>query len=259
MTPTVPEHDVETHTHDDAHFLLLLDGAYLSTAYGMPSICSEAAIIMNPPGTRHRDCFRGTQGRFMTLSMPAKNWLSATKELPVSDYALKMDVTALLSAYRIWRELQQWDDASTLVIETETHILFSEARIASRERDNTGPQWLGRARECLRDSCFETPRLSDLAKLADVHPVYFARAFRKRYGCSPGEYLRRCRLEQAIGLLQDCRLSFAQIAARCGFVDQSHFNHSFRRAYRTSPGEFRLMATRSKMVHSIQDARQTVC
>jgi AraC family transcriptional regulator len=26
MRPTVPEHDVHTHTHDDAHFLLLLDG-----------------------------------------------------------------------------------------------------------------------------------------------------------------------------------------------------------------------------------------
>ena len=54
LTPTVPEHDVETHTHDDAHFLLLLDGLYLSSARGMPDICDETAIIMNPPGTRRR-------------------------------------------------------------------------------------------------------------------------------------------------------------------------------------------------------------
>ncbi len=259
LTPTVPEHEVETHTHDDAHFLLLMDGLYLSSAHAMPAVCNEAAIIMNPPGTRHRDCFRGTHGRFLTLSMSAENWRDATKEFPISDYALRMDATALLSAYRIWRELHQWDDASPLAIEAETHTLFSEARIASRELDNKGPQWLNRARECLRDSCLETPRLSELAREADVHPVYFSRAFRHRYGCSPGEYLRRCRLERATGLLRDKRLSLATIAMQCGFVDQSHFNHGFRRAYRVSPGEFRLMATRSAMVHCIQDAPPVLC
>ena len=38
LRPTVPEHEVETHTHDDAHFLLLLDGNYLSSARGMPAV-----------------------------------------------------------------------------------------------------------------------------------------------------------------------------------------------------------------------------
>lgn len=242
MTPTVPEHEVETHTHDDAHFLLLMDGLYVSSAHGMPAICNETAIIMNPPGTRHRDCFRGTQGRFLTLSMSGEDWRAATKDFPVGDYALRMDATALLSAYRIWRELNQWDEASALVIEAESHTLFSEARIASKQVETSAPPWLARTREFLRDTSFETPRFSELAKTADVHPVYFARAFRRRYGCSPGEYLRRCRLERATGLLRDKRLSLANIAMQCGFVDQSHFHHSFQRAYRISPSEFRLIS-----------------
>jgi AraC family transcriptional regulator len=259
MTPTVPEHEVETHTHDDAHFLLLMDGLYVSSAHGMPAICNETAIIMNPPGTRHRDCFRGTHGRFLTLSMSAEDWHDATKEFPISDYALRMDATALLSAYRIWRELHQWDDASALIIEAESYTLFSEARIASKQIETPAPAWLARTRELLRDSSFETPRFSELAKTADVHPVYFARAFRHRYGCSPGEYLRHCRLEHATGLLRDKRLTLAHIATQCGFVDQSHFNHSFRQLYRVSPSEFRRMTHRQAMVHCIQDAGQAVC
>ncbi len=244
LTPTVPEHHVETHTHDDAHFLLLMDGLYLSSARGMPAVCNETAIIMNPPGTRHRDCFRGDHGRFLTLSMSGEEWRTVTKDFPVGDYAMRLDATALLSAYRIRRELQQWDDSSALIIEAESHTLFSEARIASRQSEYSAPLWLARTRELLRDNCFETPRFSELAKAADLHPVYFARAFRNRYGCSPGEYLRRCRLERATGLLKDKRLSLAQIAVQCGFVDQSHFHHSFRQAYRVGPGEFRLMANR---------------
>ena len=259
MTPTVPEYAVETHTHDDAHFLLLLDGLSLSSAHGMPAICDETAIIMNPPGTRHRDCFKGTEGRFMTLSMSGNDWRAATQDFPVGDCGLRMDATALLSAYRIWRELHHWDEASALAIEAEMQILFSEARMKNRQLVYAAPQWLARTRERLRDACFETPRLSDLAKIAGVHPVYFARAFRHRYGCSPGEYLRRCRLERATALLRDKRISLAQIAMHCGFVDQSHFNHSFRQAYRVSPGEFRLMAHRDAMVHCIQDARRAAC
>jgi len=259
MTPTVPEHEVETHTHDDAHFLLLMEGRYLSSARGMPDICNETAIIMNPPGTRHRDCFRGTQGRFLTLSMSGDDWRAATKDFPVGDYALRMDATALLSAYRIWRELHQWDDASALVIEAESHTLFSEAGIAVKQVKTLAPAWLARTRELLRDTNVETPRLSELAKTADVHPVYFARAFRQRYGCSPGEYLRRCRLERATGLLRDNRLSLAHIATQCGFVDQSHFHHSFRREYRVGPGEFRQMTRRQAMVHCVQDAALRAC
>lgn len=254
LTPTVPEHDVETHTHDDAHFLLLIDGLYLSSAHGMPDICSETAIIMNPPGTRHRDCFSGTQGRFLTVSMSGDDWRTATRDFPVGDYAMRLDATAILSANRIWRELHHWDDTSALIIEAESHTLFAEARISRRQIQTSAPPWLARTRELLRDTGLETPRLSELAKTADVHPVYFARAFRKRYGCSPGEYLRRCRIERATGLLRDKLLTLVHIAMQCGFVDQSHFNHSFRQTYGVSPGEFRLMAHQEAMVHCIQDA-----
>jgi AraC family transcriptional regulator len=259
MMPTVPEHEVEIHTHDDAHFLLLMEGLYVSSARGMPALCNETAILMNPPGTRHRDCFRGTEGRFLTLSMSGDDWRAATKDFPVGDYALRMDATALLSAYRIWRELHHWDEASALIIEAESHTLFSEARITSKQIETSAPPWLARTRELLRDTCFETPRFSELAKIADVHPVYFARAFRHRYGCSPGEYLRRCRLERATGLLRDNRLTLAQIATQCGFVDQSHFSHGFRQVYRVSPGAFRRMTHRQAMVHCIQDAAHAVC
>ncbi|MGH8104943.1 MAG: helix-turn-helix transcriptional regulator, partial [Arenimonas sp.] len=259
LTPTVPEHDVETHTHDDAHFLLLMDGQYLSSAHGMPEICNETAIVMNPPGTRHRDCFRGNHGRFLTLSMSGEDWRAATQDFPVGDYALRMDATALLSAYRIWRELHQWDDASALNIEAEAHTLFSEAHIANKKFECPAPAWLARTRELLRDNCHETPRFSELATTADLHPVYFARAFRHRFGCSPGEYLRRCRLERATGLLRDKRLSLIDIAMQCGFVDQSHFNHGFRQAYRVSPGEFRQMSKREAKVHCIQDANKMAC
>ena len=80
LQPTVPEHDVETHSHDDAHFVLVLAGKYVSSAHGMPTVCASPALIYNPPGTTHRDCFRGLEGRFFTLSIPGRRL--ADRDLP---------------------------------------------------------------------------------------------------------------------------------------------------------------------------------
>lgn len=45
MRPTVPRRDVHTHTHDDAHLLVLHRGTYLSTARGMPAVCNEPVVF----------------------------------------------------------------------------------------------------------------------------------------------------------------------------------------------------------------------
>ncbi|MBK9655546.1 MAG: hypothetical protein IPO66_08740 [Rhodanobacteraceae bacterium] len=80
MQPTVPEHEVQTHTHDDAHLLLLLGGDYVSSAQGMPDVCRSATLVLNPPGTQHRDRFRGLAGRFFTLSWTHERWRQACQQ-----------------------------------------------------------------------------------------------------------------------------------------------------------------------------------
>lgn len=241
LCPTVPEHDVHTHTHDDAHFLLLLDGAYLSTARGMPDVCTTRALVLNPPGTTHRDCFRGLDGRFFTLSIPDAAWRAAIEHRTLTQEALRLHASALVLATRLWHELHRWDGASPLAIEAGLQLLLDAAARHSPREERDGPPWLERVREQLHDEWRRTPDLAGLANTADVHPVYLARAFRRRYGCSPGEYLRRCRMERAIALLHDRRIPLAEIAAACGFVDQSHFTHAFRRQHRCTPAQYRAL------------------
>ena len=53
-----PARPVARHTHEDAHFILLLDGHYLSSARGAGHLHAEPALIYNPPGTTHRDHFK---------------------------------------------------------------------------------------------------------------------------------------------------------------------------------------------------------
>lgn len=239
LQPTVPEEEVQEHTHHDAHFLLLLDGTYLSSAAGMPPACNARTLILNPPGTSHRDRFRGLEGRFFTLSIPAATWAAAAEQRKLPPQATRLSGSGLVRANQLRWELANWSSASSLVVETGIEDLLDQAAVAARFINRAGPAWLERARERLRDEWMTTPSLASLAREVEVHPVYFARSFRRRYGCSPGQYLRRCRLEEAVRLLQDSRLGLAEIALRCGYVDQSHFSNAFRRAFGGTPAQYR--------------------
>lgn len=241
LRPTVPEHEVHVHTHDDAHFLLLLQGNYLSSARGMPDVCSRRALVLNPPGTTHRDCFRGLDGLFFTVSVPSSVWQLAQGRRVLPTSALRLPGSTLVRAACLWRELRGWDSASPLAVESGFEELLDAAAELVQGNVAEGPAWLERAREILADEWRRTPALAELAQQVDVHPVYLARAFRRRYGYSPGAYLRHCRMERAIGLLDDHRLSVAEVAATCGFVDQAHFSHAFRRAHRVTPSQYRAL------------------
>ena len=81
--------------------------------------------------------------------------------------------------------------------------------------------------------------LDDLARATDLSPFHLLRVFRQAVGITPHQYLMRVRLQRAISLLRDTRLSITEIAYASGWADLSNFNRAFRRELRCSPRELR--------------------
>jgi AraC family transcriptional regulator len=96
------------------------------------------------------------------------------------------------------------------------------------------PPWLGRCEEFLRAHFRESISLRDAAREAGVHPVYLARVFRARHGCSVSDYLRTLRLVEAGRLVLQGE-SLATAAHAAGFSDQAHFSRRFSREFGFSP------------------------
>lgn len=118
--------------------------------------------------------------------------------------------------------------------------IFAEAsRGGVRTLDRKPPRWLLRARDLLHDRFSEDVSLREVAAAVGIHPVHLARVFRKEYGCTVGDYIRRLRVEFACRKLAESETPLAQIAILSGFSDQSHFSNAFRRQMRMTPGEFR--------------------
>lgn len=89
-----------------------------------------------------------------------------------------------------------------------------------------------RAKEFLLEHIGRDVSLADLARECALSRSHFSKAFKQTTGQSPHAWLVSQRLDLARRLLSKRDLSIAQIAAACGFADQSHmtrFNSSATR------------------------------
>jgi len=240
VTPAVADREVPPHSHEDAHFVLVVEGAYVTTAHGAPALCDAPTLVFNPAGTTHRDRFRSPRGRFFTVSVAASSLARTLDHYRLLDRpTVLVEPQAGAIARRLVEECTSWDMAAPLVAEGLCWELLAAAQPHDRQR-RVAPQWLWTARELLRDLATEALDLSTIAAAVRVHPIHLTRTFRRFFKCTPGEYLRRCRLERATGLLRGSPLSLTEIALASGFADQSHFTRTFRRAFGIAPGAYRL-------------------
>ena len=85
------------------------------------------------------------------------------------------------------------------------------------------------------DDCLDTTfSLTELEQATGHDRWQLSRDFRALFGSSPYRYLVLRRLEKARAYLVE-GLSGAEVAAACGFADQSHFGRQFRKTYGLPP------------------------
>lgn len=78
-----------------------------------------------------------------------------------------------------------------------------------------------------------------MARSVGVHPVHLATTFRRHFGSTIGEYVRRLRIDFATRQIASSEESLCNIALAAGFADQSHFSKVFRQQTGMTPGVFR--------------------
>lgn len=70
-------------------------------------------------------------------------------------------------------------------------------------------------------------------------PNYINRLFKAYTGVPLHQYVLRCRMEQAMALLQTTRQPVEEISAAVGFYDAAHFTRAFLKFAGKTPGEYR--------------------
>jgi AraC family transcriptional regulator len=111
--------------------------------------------------------------------------------------------------------------------------------IATPRQGTLAPWQVRRATEFLRTHLDGDVSLASMAAECKLSVSHFARAFRETFGQPPHRWLIQRRIEAAKNLLLHTHLTLTEIAAECGFADQSAMNRPFTRTTGESPGAWR--------------------
>jgi AraC family transcriptional regulator len=91
----------------------------------------------------------------------------------------------------------------------------------------------------------ERMRLRDISRAAMLSPFHFHRVFQTLVGDTPAEFVKRLRLEKALGLMAHAYVpSLTSIALACGFSSPSDFSRCFKQRFSVAPSAFDIEAWR---------------
>lgn len=85
----------------------------------------------------------------------------------------------------------------------------------------------------------EDVTLGALAERFYMNPTYLSRIFRRGTGMTYSEYLTRCRIREAVFLLNNTEKKMMEIALETGFHSDNHFCKIFRKHMGVSPKQFK--------------------
>ncbi len=225
------------HTHDEPRFCLPLRGAYVDSWRGSERTRTSHHLSLHPAGEVHASEFLTAASCFHIEF--AKHWRARLLEIArrADEPQEFLAGTPPVVASQLFSEFRRSDDCSPVVIEGLACELIGWCGRELRE-GRVGPSWLPRVRELLHDQFNEPLSIASLARTVAVHPVHLAREFKRTFGHTPGEYVRRLRVEYVCRRL-DTKVDLAELASEAGFSDQSHLTRVFKRVMGTTPARFR--------------------
>jgi AraC family transcriptional regulator len=147
--------------------------------------------------------------------------------------------------------LAQTNYVSKILVDHVLHALNSHfvcsyggVRVSDpRSRGGLSTQQMRRATDFLEAHLDGNIDLRQVAQVCELSVSHFARAFKQTFRRPPYKWLIERRVDKAKQLMTTSRLPLADIAARCGFGDQSALNRSFKRICGVAPGVWRRTTT----------------
>ena len=77
-----------------------------------------------------------------------------------------------------------------------------------------------------------------VARMVDVSPSYLTALFHKNLQISPGEYIRRIKLNESKQMIREDNLNFTEIAAALQYSTVHHFSRQFKEKFGITPSEY---------------------
>lgn len=97
---------------------------------------------------------------------------------------------------------------------------------------------VSRALQYIAEHVYDKLSVEIVSKETGVSASHLTALFHRQMNISPGEYIRRVKLEESKGLIREGRMNFSQIAAALKYSNIHHFSRQFKDNFGVSPSEY---------------------
>jgi len=227
------------HSHENPHFTFILRGKSVEKRKNGTIHCLPGTLLFYPPHEPH--CNEKYQHGCKSLSLEIEEHWLKKYDLEIRDIGggSVVDLAIVKANFsRLVMELKLNDPYSKLNIEG---LLLQSIATIKRKDTSSGkrPFWIEQVKEVLHEHLVDTPSLTEIGKIVNIHPVTISKEFPKYFHCTIGDYIRNLRIEKSMSLLGRKSLALDDIAFQCGFYDTSHFTKVFRKNTGLTPTQYR--------------------
>lgn len=181
--------------------------------------------------------------RFLTVSFD----LDSELNLQLADRVFNLSVTEAAYLKNLLREIDINDGFSGDFIRSNLKlVLLSVLRnTGTRKRQLKTPQAMrnenlivSRTLQYIASHVYDKLSVEIVAKEVNVSASHLTALFHRQMQISPGEFIRRVKLEESKNLIREGKMNFTQIAMALNYSTIHHFSRQFKDNFGISPSEY---------------------
>ncbi len=233
----------------EAHPMLELtyvdQGSLHSVADGQDLLLEQGDMMIYTANQWHMQYADiGVAPRFVTISFE----LSGEDLSCLKNRKLSASQQAVAVLHQMLREQERSDEFSSDMILALLGQLLTlllrqqgtpiEDKLKTSNNLNSENQIIRRAQQYISSHLREKLSVPLVAKMVDVSPSYLTALFHKNLQISPGEYIRRLKLQESKQMIRENSMTFTQIAEALQYSTVHHFSRQFKEKFGITPTEY---------------------
>ena len=230
-------------THNMLELTYVDQGSLHSVAEGQDLLLKQGDMVLYTPNQWHMQYADiGVAPRFVTISFEAEG----LDFQYLTNRVLQPNQQAVLTIQQMLQEQENNAEyAEDMILSQLAQLLISlmrsntaSAPLQSSLCLNNENTIIRKAQQFISQNVRQPLSVPIVAKNADVSPSYLTALFHKHLQISPGEYIRRIKLQESKQMIREGNMNFTQIAQTLHYSTIHHFSRQFKEKFGVTPSEY---------------------
>ena len=231
--------------HPMAELTYVDQGAMHSVVEGQDLLLKQGDLVLYGPNQWHMQYSDiGVAPRYVTISFE----ISGLELAPLLNrkFSAPQEVVKLLQ--NMLREQERMDAYSNDIILSQLNLMLllllresvapKGAKLQTSNSIHSENEIIRQAQQYISTHIREKLSVPLVARQVDVSPSYLTALFHKNLQISPGEYIRRIKLQESKQMIRENNLNFTEIAAELQYSTVHHFSRQFKEKFGITPTEY---------------------